>query len=268
MDTVTLLKASHHGAALPKPNRFFSLDSPKAIKAREYGYVNAINYMAPYTSGGAGNLCPDASHGCVALCLGWFSGQAGMVSDQDNDLNDARRSRINKSRAFQKARKAFMVAMVAGIESAVRAAVREMLALCVRPNGASDIPFEGVKCERDGVSYASIFNAFPTVQFVDYTKSIKRMRKFVRGQLPANYHLTFSRSETNDAGCLEILAAGGTVAVVFAGDKPASWNGFTVIDGDKHDLRHLDGRGLVIGLKPKGVKARRDESGFVLRNAA
>ena len=26
--------------------RFFSLDSAKAIKAREYGYLNAINYMA------------------------------------------------------------------------------------------------------------------------------------------------------------------------------------------------------------------------------
>ena len=65
--------------------RFFSLDSAKAIKAREYGYLNAINYMAPASTAGVGNLCPHASAGCLALCLGWYSGQAGMVKDQEND---------------------------------------------------------------------------------------------------------------------------------------------------------------------------------------
>ena len=39
--------------------------------------------------------------------------------------------------------------------------------------------------------------------------------------LPANYHLTFSRSETNEADCKRVLEAGGNVAVVFAGEmKP------------------------------------------------
>jgi hypothetical protein len=41
-----------------------------------------------------------------------------------------------------------------------------------------------------------------------------------------------------------------------------------VIDGDEHDLRHLDGRGVVIGLSPKGPRAKHDKSGFVIRNAA
>ena len=35
---------------------FFSLDSPKAIKAQAYGYLNAINYMAPASTAGVGNL--------------------------------------------------------------------------------------------------------------------------------------------------------------------------------------------------------------------
>ena len=38
-----------------------------------------------------------------------------------------------------------------------------------------------------------------------------------RGQLAPNYHVTFSRSETNEADCLRVLEAGGNVAVVFAG---------------------------------------------------
>jgi hypothetical protein len=86
--------------------------------------------------------------------------------------------------------------------------------------------------------------------------------------LPANYHLTFSRSEENEATALELLARGVNVAAVFAGDKPAIWNGFAVIDGDEHDLRQLDPRGergFVIALSPKGRKAKRDMSGFVIR---
>ncbi len=82
--------------------------------------------------------------------------------------------------------------------------------------------------------------------------------------MPANLHLTFSRSEINEADCLEVLAAGGNVAVVFA-DRPATWNGYPVIDGDQHDLRHLDPKGVVVGLSPKGLKAKRDTSGFVVR---
>lgn len=37
------------------------------------------------------------------------------------------------------------------------------------------------------------------------------------------------------------------------------------IDGDKHDLRHLDGRGVIVWLSPKGAVAKRDSSGFVVR---
>lgn len=49
---------------------------------------------------------------------------------------------------------------------------------------------------------------------------------------------------------------------------PAEWNGMRVIDGDEHDLRHLDPRGVIVGLTPKGRKAKRDTSGFVVRLAA
>jgi len=106
-----------------------------------------------------------------------------------------------------------------------------------------------------------LFERFPDVAFVDYTKIASR---FVR-KLPANYHLTLSRSEVNEGECLEALARGINVAVVFA-DKPATWHGFECIDGDEHDLRQLDPRGgFVIALSPKGSKAKRDMSGFVIR---
>jgi hypothetical protein len=110
----------------------------------------------------------------------------------------------------------------------------------------------------------SLIDCFPDIPFVDYTKNPRRFDR----KIPSNYHLTFSRSETNEPKCIELLNRGVNVAVVFKGEKPATWNGFNVIDGDLHDLRQLDPRGaigVVIGLSPKGHKAKRDVKGFVVR---
>ena len=248
-------------------DRFFSLDSPKAIKASKYGYVNAINYMAPAATGGAGNLCPHASPGCLALCLGWYSGQAGMLSNAELELgsNAVRLSRQRKAREFMHNRQEFLATMVKGIEHAMRLAKRKRKKLCVRPNGATDITWESMRL-GDMFTGKSIFDLFPNVQFVDYTKNYKRMLRFCEGKLPSNYHLTFSRSETNEAQCVDVLAHGGNVAVVFAGVMPSEYLGRQVINGDAHDLRHLDPRGgVIIGLSPKGRKAKNDTSGFVVR---
>ena len=144
------------------------------------------------------------------------------------------------------------------------------LKLCVRLNGATDIAWEGVRLPWGSDTYANIFSAFPDVQFVDYTKSVKRaLRAQTDPTWPKNYHLTFSRSETNEADCLRVLHNGGNVAVVFAGEKPKRYLNHLVIDGDLHDLRHLDPRdgdcGVIVGLSPKGRKAKADTSGFVVR---
>ena len=163
---------------------------------------------------------------------------------------------------FMRDRKAFLAEMVAGIERAQRKASREGLALCVRLNGATDIGWEGVRLE-DG---RTVFEAYSHLQFVDYTKSVRRALMHAAGMLPSNYHLTFSRSEDNEADCVRVLKAGGNVAVVFAGAFPETYLGARVVDGDAHDLRHLDPRGgVVIALSPKGNRAKRDASGFVVR---
>ncbi len=259
--------------------RFFSVDSPKAIKAAKFAYLNAINYMAPARSGGVGNLCSHASAGCIALCLGRESGQAAMVS-RVTGTNSVRDSRERKARYFMADRQAYMAEMLLHIARNVGTARRKGLKLCVRPNGSTDVAYEGIRIFVDddaagelsrisGLPVASglhtIFSAFPSVQFVDYTKNPVRLAR----QIPANYDLTFSRSETNEGDCLSVLRAGGNVAIPFAGYMPASWHGFPVIDGDMHDLRHLDPKGgFVIGLSPKGNKAKRDMSGFIVRNAA
>jgi hypothetical protein len=74
----------------------------------------------------------------------------------------------------------------------------------------------------------------------------------------------FSRDETNEHIAIALLKRGINVAVLFE-QKPRTWKGFRVVDGDRHDLRHLDPRGprgTVIALSPKGREARQDRTGL------
>jgi hypothetical protein len=93
------------------------------------------------------------------------------------------------------------------------------------------------------------------------------MAAFLDGKMPENYRLTFSRSEKNEdiADCF--IKRGGNVAVVFSTKKkdalPETYLGAPVIDGDTHDLRFLDPRGVVVGLRAKG-KAKTSRSDFVV----
>jgi hypothetical protein len=240
---------------------FLCADSAKAAKAKGYGYLNGILYLAPADLAGVGNLCPHSTAGCRSACLGWHAGRARAVPF-GTDLNSVRLSRIRKAQWFMRDRQGFMTTLVTVIRALVRRAERLDLKPCIRLNGSTDIAWEGVRFDLDG-RQVNIFEAFPAVQFVDYTKNPNRFSR----PLPVNYHLTFSRSETNEHVALKLLAQGVNVAVVFGDGLPSAWRGFRVVDGDKHDLRHLDPRGgFVIGLLPKG-KAKRDGSGFVVRTA-
>ncbi len=233
--------------------QFFSLDSPKAIKARGFGYMNAINYMAPASTAGVGDMCPWSSVACRALCLGEHSGQASMRKEGEDNATTL--SRKAKTVMFMRARAAFMKELAAGIGRAARKAKREGLKLCVRLNGATDL------------NWIATIKAYPDIQFVDYTKSEARAIAHAQGKLPPNYHLTFSFAGDNHDACERVLAAGGNVAVCFSGAFPKTFFGRPVINGDEHDLRHLDPRdAVIVGLSPKGRKAKRDgvALGFVI----
>lgn len=234
-----------------RKNRLFSLDSAKAVKADKYGWMNAIHYLAPGALSGR-DVCPSRTEGCTALCLGEHSGYASF---SPNVLV----SRIAKTRRFFSDRKTYIGDLNQAIFAIERKAARLGKKVCVRLNGSSDIVWDGVAPQ--------LFTDHPDVQFVEYTKIASRFNR----PRPANLHLTFSRSETNEADCRRLLARGVNVAVVFAGARPATYMGSPVIDGDLHDLRHLDPRserGFVIGLSPKGRRAKADASGFVVRDAA
>lgn len=254
----------------------FSTDSAKAAKASGFGYLNAIHYMAPANSAGFGNLCSHASLECIALCLGTYSGQAAMVADLENGTNNVRESRKNKARLFMHSRAAYMNEIARQIVKIIAKAHKENLTPCIRLNGSTDLAFERIRFDveaktakalaaiHSGKDYtrvrSTLLELFPRVQFVDYTKNPNRL-----GKAPVNLDLTLSYSVRNSSDCVKALLSGHNVAMVFAGGLPESFAGFPVIDGDLHDLRHLDKKGgFIVGLSPKGNKAKKDESGFVV----
>ena len=246
---------------LPK---LFSTDSAKAIKADAFGYLNAIHYMAPHTSGGVGNLCAGASPECIALCLGKYSGQAAMVLDLENGTNSVRESRKRKAELFFEDPQAYCVRMADDIGKLLVRAIRIEKILCVRCNGSQDVPWEKIRFDYGTRRNVTLFELFPNVQFVDYTKLPERMIA-----QPKNLHLTFSFSGHNWPMCEKLLKLGRNVAVIFGEGLPASYQGHTVINGDLHDLRHLDPRtGVIVGLTPKGRKAKATRSAFIIRDYA
>jgi hypothetical protein len=233
-----------------------SVDNPKASKATKFGFLNAILYMSPAETAGVGNLCPW-SGACAALCLGTESGQASMRKEgEDNNVTLARKGR---ARAFMRDRAAFVQQIVRDIKRLHGIATGLGLKLCYRFNGSTDVAVP-----------RWLIELFPYVTFIDYTKSPNRMAEYLAGKFPKNYSLTFSRDVHNERLAERFLGQQGNVAVVFGIERPATWRGFPVVDGDKHDVRtpDMDGRGVVIGLTPKGAKAKRDQSGFIVRTAA
>jgi hypothetical protein len=218
----------------------------KTSKGALLNYLTGILYLAPANEGGFGNLCVHASAGCLLSCL--FTAGRGRMSN-------VRLGRIRKTRLFFTDKKAFFEQLEKDIARGMKRAAKLGLGYCVRLNGTSDVPWERL----------GIFEKFPSVQFYDYTKSVSRALAHARGEMPSNYYLTFSRSESNEADALAVLAAGGNVAAVFSSPNyPEKWHGFEVVDGDKSDLRFLDKRGAVVALYAKG-KAKKDASGFVIQ---
>lgn len=230
--------------------------NPKLKKGRARGYASAILHFAPADLSGY-DVCQYRSAGCTAACLN-TAGHGGIIR-KGQTTNPVQLARIARTVLFFEHRAIFNDLLVDAIEQHVRRSIKRGLTPVVRLNGTSDLPWHMLKL-NDG---RTVMDTFPTVTFYDYTKHPQRA---ALRTLPANYSLTFSRSETNDDDVRRILARGGNVAVVFATGRtrplPLVWHGYRVIDADRDDLRFLDPRNVVVGLRAKG-KARGEASGFV-----
>ena len=229
--------------------------NPKIMKGEKQGYLTHILHLAP--SGVSGyNVCPHASKGCIMACLN-LAGRGGLFKKGES-TNVIQQARIRKTKWFMEDRFEFMNALVKDIEAGIRYAEKRDLKPVFRLNGTSDIEWEVMPVIRDSRAFSNVFEAFPDIQFYDYTKNPDRDVTNI-----SNYHLTFSRSESNQELLGIALGNGMNVAVVF--DKlPETYIGLPVFDGDESDLRFLDPAQHIIGLYAKG-KAKKDTTGFVVK---
>jgi hypothetical protein len=229
-------------------------------------YLSSIMYLKPFKTiidNIVRQLCPDAQKNlCFEACLN-TSGHGGMAPVQ--------RVRQARTEMFWRDRPQFLDILDKAIQKHIRKANKLGKKAVIRLNGTSDIAWETM----------GIFEKYPTVQFMDYTKSFKRMRRYLSGTdwgvlaavirtktgMPSNYHLTFSRGAGNDDEAAEVLRLGGNVAIVFRTTLPASYmvDGveYPVINGTQHDLRFTDPPNVIVGLLAL-AKAKKDYSGFVI----
>jgi hypothetical protein len=201
--------------------------------------------LTPRATGRAGrNLCPFATKGCARSCFADFDRLAWP---------QVKRAAVARTLLLSRHPELFRAILTADISRELAHA--GALPLVVRLNVVSDVAWER--------EWPALFVDFPTAQFMDYTKDISRV---LDPRRPANYHLTFSRSESNEADCRRALAADHNVTVVFRKPPfPATFWGYPVIDGDMNDLRFRDPSPCIVALKAKGAGARRDTTGFVLQ---
>lgn len=224
--------------------KLLSIDTnAKTSKNTQYGYLTGIQYLSPYKTSGV-NLCAMAElAGCHEPCL-YYSGHGQFESVQN--------ARLNRTKLFLNDKTAYFNQLTKEIKSLVNKANSRGLKPLVRLNGTSDIRYENLGFTYANTYYRNIFEFFPNVQFMDYTKIPNR------DDLPSNYDLTFSYSgaplfkKYNERA----IKRGLRIAAVF--DKvesiPIKFHGRKVLSGDDNDLTFTKPKNSILALYAKGFK--------------
>lgn len=206
--------------------------SQKIVKGEKLNFDTLVLYLSASKNAGV-DLCKFASTGCRLACL-VASGHA--LIEANAGKNTIAISRIVKTWLTVYRRDIAETVLCAEIEAAKKRAEKRGRKFAVRINGTSDLCF------------ADVINAFPTVQFYDYTKDPGRVA------LP-NYHLTFSYADASKARIKhykQAIKRGQSIAFpVIANDFDEACALPDCYSMDETDLRFLDNAGKYGILKAK-----------------
>ena len=229
----------------------------KTIKGDGSEFETAIFYGTPFKmfieKAGKKLQVNSCAFADIAKCF-----EGCLYSAGRGKFSSVQKSRTDRTTLFYTDRDLFLALLVKDIEKFEVRCIKNNIKPCVRLNGTTDIQWEKIKVPKYDMN---IFEIFPNVQFYDYTKIYKREVSTI-----PNYHLTWSYSQANKDYAKEYKTAlnnGMNIAVVFRDKLPETFLDLPVIDGDKDDLRFLDNKAVVVGLKAKG-DAKKDVSGFVI----
>ncbi len=210
-------------------------------------YLNDNMYLLPKDK----SICPlQVQAGCKEGCLN-TAGLGGVYSS-------IQKARLRKTLLYQNEYDTFMTLLFKDIEKFINYCFKKGKKPALRLNGLSDIQWE-----HKTHGNMTVFDAFPDVQWYDYTKLPNRKVSHLD-----NYHLTWSYSEADGKYADYWDTVKHNKAVVFnikpKQPLPKTFKGVKVIDGDLHDMRFLDEDNVVVGLRAKG-KARKETNGFVMQ---
>ena len=241
--------------------KLLTIGNPKTEKSTEFGYYTAILHLAPAGLSGF-MLCMWATAGCIAGCLN-SAGRGGIGITKDFlTTNSVQKARIVRTILYKRYTELFFKKLERELVFFVRKCKRLNLLPCLRVNGTSD-DFALVEAVHD---MKQSNPELKDLTLYDYSKNYDGSLSMLD-----KVDITLSWHEKTDVQkALNLIAKGLNFAVVFDTAKgqplPAQFHGIPVIDGDTHDLRFLDPKGVIIGLRAKG-KARKDTSGFVQKIA-
>jgi len=177
--------------------------------------------------------------GCADSCLR-FSGRGHM-----NSVVNGRQSKLDY---LYTDRLGFIVQLKREIANFERLCSKAGVIPYIRLNVISDVRWESS-------AYGQIPQAFPNVNFYDYTKVSNRLNK-----TPDNYKLMFSYSPAVKFQDQVRLAMSANVpmSAVFYPAIPDTFLGAKVINGDNSDIENLKYRypNYIIGLKYKNANGR------------
>lgn len=227
-----------NGYVTERPILSNDTDNMKFAKSAKAGIRTMGLALAPHKTSVDYNVCRYATI-CAEACVA-HAGHGRWDKTKD--------ARSLKTHFLAENPNAFLTLIVDEIDRAVERHGE----VAVRLNTFSDIPWETVApflFERWGSK----------VDFYDYTK----WPVSVRPSHPS-YDLTRSASEkSTDEEIVGMLEAGERVAICIdwpkKGDAPATHLGYPVVDGDVHDARFTEPKGVVVLLRPKGTARK---SGF------
>ena len=206
--------------------------SQKIEKGKKENFDTLVLYLAASKNAGV-EICKFASTGCRLACL-VASGHA-LIEEKAGKVTIAV-SRIVKTWLTVYRKDIAEEVLKQEIASAQKRANRQKKRFSVRLNGTSDLEFY------------EVINAFPSVQFYDYTKDPERF------ELP-NYHLTFSYADKSKGRIKhykQALKRGQSIAFpVIASDFAEACALPDCYSMDETDLRFMDKGGKYGILKAK-----------------
>ena len=188
------------------------------------------------------NMCGNEGQ-CLFTCL-VFSGLDNMMKSKSMILSNTLKKRI---------RRTFLLLIdpdfaLAKLKQEIQVLSDTYQTVAIRMNVFSDLKWHDVIAPT----------TWNNVLWYDYTKKDSFLGKSTKKSF------TYSASEKDkDGDLVALLNRGYNVAMVFHANKlPSTWNGFEVIDGDEHDRRYEDKKGVVVGLVQKSTMGGKHKSVF------